>query len=192
MKQRILIIILVLLEIIILWTANDCFAFRCGNEIVGVGDTKGMVRLKCGAPDIIDIDRMEKQGGYNRSGQFFSGSYGEVIRSLENWYYDCGTSDFIYKLTFEGDRLIIEDSVGRGKSSASGCLDAQEKRSREKNRQESRQAEKDKEIKSKLDRLEKKIDSMNHTPQSAKDSDKNDSKIKIYKSEDGTEVIRNY
>lgn len=45
-----------------------------------------------------------------------SSSNAETV-PIENWTYDCGSNDFIYVLTFEGDRLIKEDTKGRGSKS---------------------------------------------------------------------------
>jgi hypothetical protein len=72
--------------------------FRCRPEIVSVGDTAGKVAMKCGEPT------WREPVGY-RNGW------------MENqlWYYNCGSSDYLYVLQFVGGRLKNVESQGYGK-----------------------------------------------------------------------------
>ena len=96
---------------LIFLSCTDVFAFRCGNGVVGIGDTKSRVAIECGKPTY-----KEKVGAksnyYNDPGQ----SKGrKSSRSVDVWSYNCGEGDFIYVLTFEGGKLVKEDTNGRGR-----------------------------------------------------------------------------
>lgn len=100
----------------------DCPAFRCGDEIVGRGDSSSVVLMKCGPPSDKEQVKTDTQGIYNGQygGGSFDGSYSEETKLIEKWYYNCGQSDFIYVLTFKGNIMVKEDTEGRG-SGTSDC-----------------------------------------------------------------------
>jgi hypothetical protein len=89
--------------------ATNCLAFRCGDKIVSEGDTKSVVRFKCGPPD--DAEERSYTSS-RRNDRYFD--RGETYRYNENWYYNCGAGDWIYQLFFDGDRLFEIKSVERG------------------------------------------------------------------------------
>lgn len=72
--------------------------FRCGPEIVSVGDTTGKVFTDCGEPT------WKESVGY-RNG----------LMETQLWYYNCGSSDYLYVLHFVGGRLKNVESQGYGK-----------------------------------------------------------------------------
>jgi hypothetical protein len=90
---------------------TDAFAFRCGNGIVGVGDTKSRVVIECGKPTY--KERVGTKSNY--SGDQTQSKGRKSSRSVEVWSYNCGEGDFIYVLTFEGGKLVKEDTNGRGR-----------------------------------------------------------------------------
>ncbi|MCX7817136.1 MAG: DUF2845 domain-containing protein [Syntrophales bacterium] len=95
-------------------------AFRCGSGLVNIGDSKSKVIIECGPPTY-----KEKVGVTDKT--YYSGDpakrHGKTRKSktVEQWTYNCGESDFIYLLTFEGGKLVKEETVGRGKGK-SQCL----------------------------------------------------------------------
>ena len=76
----------VLSLVILLGLSSAAYGFRCGTNIVNVGDNKLQVLEKCGEP-----------------------TYKELIKTdgfiVEKWYYDCGSLRFIETLTFSAGHL---------------------------------------------------------------------------------------
>ena len=90
---------------------SEAFAFRCGNGLVSIGDTKARVIMECGKPTY-----KERVGAKSQYAVDQGQSRGrKSSRSVEQWSYNCGEGDFIYVLTFEGGRLVKEDTNGHGK-----------------------------------------------------------------------------
>ena len=89
--------ILCLTLAILLSLSSAAYGFRCGTNLVSVGDNKLQVLQKCGEP-----------------------TYKELIKTdgfiVEKWYYDCGSLRFIQTLTFAGGFLqtIEEGDYGKG------------------------------------------------------------------------------
>jgi hypothetical protein len=90
--------------------------WRCGQEIAKVGDSSAEVLLKCGEPTLREEAATMTRGSWReRLGErdrlgvgslSRRGTYGETRVRVENWYYDRGMNDFIYKLTFIGGVLM--------------------------------------------------------------------------------------
>jgi hypothetical protein len=130
----------IIISIFVLLLCVDSFAFRCGSQLVGTGEVKYRVIQLCGEPDYKEIVKAQTQDSttwygsarsrYHRphrhSRSYDSSSSNVETVPIENWTYDCGSNDFIYVLTFEGDRLIKEDSKGRG-SPSGDCSSARKK-----------------------------------------------------------------
>jgi len=109
---------------------GNVFGWSCGREIVSVGDSKGRVLAKCGSPESSYVAN-EKQsgtfGGRVRNHGYYSGTYNSTTAVTEVWVYNCGSSDYLYELRFEGDVLVGIQSVGDG-SGWKGCRSAEERR----------------------------------------------------------------
>jgi hypothetical protein len=84
--------------------ASEYNNFRCGAEVVSLGDFTGKVFMECGEPS-------------------WKESVGYTDGLLENqvWYYNCGTDDFLYVLRFVGGRLKKIESQGYGSGSSDCC-----------------------------------------------------------------------
>ncbi len=100
---------------------SEASAFRCnqGKGLVSNGDSKARVRIECGKPDSVEKVKSVTRGRYlggedPNTGRSRGGIYAEETLAIEKWYYNCGESDFLYVLTFEGDILIAEETAGRG------------------------------------------------------------------------------
>lgn len=90
----------------LLFAASDCaFAFRCGSEMISAGDSVEVLLSKCGRP---------------QNKRFATEKYRNRWESVEKWYYNCGSDDFIYILTIIHDVVSKEETAGRG-SGVSRC-----------------------------------------------------------------------
>jgi len=97
-------------------------SFRCGNEVVNVGDTVYTVLQECGAPDFREIRVTEK--AHARRGRDLydtkivrvpAGSkYQGASSGDETWYYDPGPMGFVYVLEFSKSRLSSIKKEGYG------------------------------------------------------------------------------
>ncbi len=108
--------------------------FRCGNEVVGIGDATYTVLQECGAPDYREIKAMERIT--RRRGKHYydtkivrvpAGSKYEGISSGdETWYYDPGPNGFVYVLEFTKSHLSSIKKEGYG--SAKGIQSWEERK----------------------------------------------------------------
>jgi len=103
------------------FSSCEALAFRCGSGLVSDGDTKTQVLVTCGKPT-------SKEKSCEQSQQYtYVDKHGKAKtrkkcgKKLEVWHYNCGDSDFIYKLTFENEKVTDITSEGRGKG-RSDCL----------------------------------------------------------------------
>ena len=82
--------------------------FRCGSgQIVSVGDLLPDVYVKCGEPTFRDR-RIESSGvGYGRWG------HSEIV-TVEDWIYNLGANEFMYRLIFSNNRLVRIESLDHG------------------------------------------------------------------------------
>lgn len=97
MKAVCLIALVCLLLPSVASAAGEYNHFRCGREVVAIGDSTGKVFMECGEPS-------------------WKESVGFTDGYLENqlWYYNCGVNDFLYVLRFVGGRLKDIESQGYG------------------------------------------------------------------------------
>ncbi len=102
---------------ILLLTTADCFALRCGDQIVHIGDNMNKVDRKCGRPDVFTVKRAWEEGNPLPGTSTYRGYYANtsdshswVERSDEEWLYNCGSGDFAYTLVFENNVLVRENT----------------------------------------------------------------------------------
>jgi len=119
-------LICMLISFIIPVSCYSLDTFRCGSEIVKIGNTTFEVAGKCGEPDYREITVLEvkkikrKKKTTRRTITVSAGSgYSGVSSGDEKWYYDCGPDRFIYILIFSGSKL---NKVERGGYGTEGCL----------------------------------------------------------------------
>jgi hypothetical protein len=103
------------------FSSHEALAFRCGTDLVSEGDSKTQVTATCGHPT-------SKEKSCENSQQYTTtNKYGKTRhvkkcgQKLENWFYNCGDNDFIYKLTFDDGKIANITNEGRGKGK-SNCL----------------------------------------------------------------------
>ena len=120
-------VVLVVASVFCFFFVLDAQAFRCGDEIVGTGDSKAKVLIKCGKPTFrekVGVKKSTRTKGQKRGAADKKPVYDTkhpTTKSVEKWHYNCGKDDFIYVLTFEGGVVTREDTDGRGRG-ASECL----------------------------------------------------------------------
>jgi hypothetical protein len=99
----------------LLLAAANSWAFRCGSGLVSEGDSKTQVQVTCGKPTSKEksCENRREYTTVDKSGRVKK--HTKCGKKVEVWHYNCGDNDFIYKLTFENDKLTDEDSEGHGK-----------------------------------------------------------------------------
>ena len=141
MVRRISILSLLPLLLMVFWGSEVFASFRCGREIVRVGDTTMEVLLKCGLPTFKELRKVVTKGSYvERLPNGSGGGYDEVTRIVETWYYNCGTHQFIKILTFRGG-ILEKIDVGDYGSGESDCIGAERRKQREESRPHSGEKE---------------------------------------------------
>jgi hypothetical protein len=120
-------VVLVVASVFCFLFVLEAQAFRCGDEVVGTGDSKAKVLIKCGKPTFqekIGAKKSTRTKGQKRGAADKKNVYDtqhSTTKNVEKWSYNCGKNDFIYVLTFEGGVVVKEDTDGRGRG-ASECL----------------------------------------------------------------------
>jgi hypothetical protein len=100
---------LVMAVMLVLIPGTSLFAldtFRCGPAIIVPGDSTARVIINCGEPSYREILNTGQEGP-----------------KVENWFYNCGSSGFIYALRFVNGVLqtIGIDGYGSGQSDCRGA-----------------------------------------------------------------------
>jgi hypothetical protein len=120
-------VLLLVVSVFCLFVGPNVHAFRCGDEIVGTGDSKAKVLIKCGKPTFQEKIGVKKgshatgeKRGTTKNQQAYNTKH-TTAKGVEKWSYNCGKDDFIYVLTFEGGVVTKIDTDGRGRG-ASECL----------------------------------------------------------------------
>ena len=88
--------------------------FRCGNEIISVGDRKFDVLRKCGEPVNVDVRQEIRTrtlgpvvfGPEKRMHIYPAPFLVDELVTIEEWEYNSGPSKFIRYLTFENSSLV--------------------------------------------------------------------------------------
>lgn len=101
--------------------------FRCGDNLVSVGDTIYQVMNTCGSPDSREFGVVEekvqgKKRHRTKKVIMVPGKKYEYPSSGDEiWHYDCGTDGFVYILTFSKSRLTSITTGGRGTHKGLPC-----------------------------------------------------------------------
>jgi hypothetical protein len=103
MKTKMTIILFVTI-VFLSFSIGKALAFRCGSGLVSNGDSKTQVVVTCGKPT-------SKEKSCENSQQYTSIDKHGKIKKHKN----CGDNDFIYKLSFENEKLTDEATEGRGR-----------------------------------------------------------------------------
>lgn len=98
----------------LLCIATDALAFRCGHELVQVGDHKWDVLEKCGDPERVD-QRIAVRGSRLRHpyGALEENRYEEVV--IDEWIYNFGPRKFKQFLLFENGVLTKIQNLDYGR-----------------------------------------------------------------------------
>lgn len=84
--------------------------------IICDGDTKFDTVRKCGEPDYVEDIGIIFSGRFgsvaNSTGT--EGSYEELAKSVEKWYYNCGEGRFMKIITFQGNEVVMIENGDYG------------------------------------------------------------------------------
>ena len=114
-------------------TMNRASTFRCGNDLVSLGDSMADVLLSCGEPTYSHAtgargkartvkrkssktsegDQHDESLSRKKKRAASKTEYEEKL--AETWYYNRGPNDFVYSLHFEGGVLTKIVQGNRGK-----------------------------------------------------------------------------
>ena len=108
-------IILFAAIIFLSFSTSKAWAFRCGSGLVSDGDTKTQVLVTCGKPTSKEKSCEDSQQYTSLDKHGKAKKHKKCGKKLEVWHYNCGDNDFIYKLTFENEKLADETTEGRGR-----------------------------------------------------------------------------
>jgi len=94
--------------------AHATEVFRCGAEIVKIGDSTDTVRKLCGKP--ARTESGSKNNSRKTKKSMTKSDVGSDTESVKGrkWYYDRGYGDYIYILTFKGNTLAKIQTSERG------------------------------------------------------------------------------
>lgn len=109
--KKIVPIILALALLLLATTTQADNVFRCGSNLVHVGDTIYRVASLCGAPDFT----------HNPS----------IISTQEMWVYDCGPNRLVKVLVFNNGRLVNVRTERYGTGGGMPCSDQTEWKKRQ-------------------------------------------------------------
>lgn len=80
--------------------------FRCGSEIVKIGDSSETVIKLCGKPGRSEsLGSKSSQKKSKKSRIKTEDSAEPIITKGKKWYYDRGYGDYVYVLTFKANKL---------------------------------------------------------------------------------------
>jgi hypothetical protein len=96
-------------------TANSSEVFRCGAEIVKVGDSTDTVRKLCGKPSRTESGGKSSPKKSKKKSKLRNEDDSEQSSAKgKKWYYDRGYGDYVYILTFKGNTLDRIQTSERG------------------------------------------------------------------------------
>jgi hypothetical protein len=85
--------------------AGDDSTFRCGTDLIQLGDSNYRVMAKCGPPSSKESIGTNYRYATLPAAEFLD---------MERWIYNRGSTDFIYSLMFQGGSLTEISRGGRG------------------------------------------------------------------------------
>ena len=112
----------------LLFSSGQVFAaFRCGPNLILVGDDKAEVLLKCGEPSFSELTSLQSGRLYGGDLSYDRGP-GRSTFFVEKWYFNCGPHKFIKILTFRNGivRHIATGDYGSGESDCRGAKNRME------------------------------------------------------------------
>lgn len=134
MNKPIRYILFLFLSFSLLLTTSDCFALRCGDETVAIGDSMSDVDYKCGRPTVFTVIKTwdkNSPGTPKSTGYYSNTSDRSDLHSYsdETWIYNCGAGDFAYSFHFERN-ILVRESQTRGHG-PNECISGHEKSRKE-------------------------------------------------------------
>lgn len=103
---------LAIITVVSCLNAGAALALRCGDQLVSLGDSKVEVSAKCGEPML--------RTQHNESVEETDGTTKHrFTKSIDEWTFNFGPSEFIYFLRFENGQLADLRSGGYGSAKGS-------------------------------------------------------------------------
>ncbi|MEO8315058.1 MAG: DUF2845 domain-containing protein [Pseudomonadota bacterium] len=96
--------------------AAPCLAdsMRCGNHLVGDGDTAGKLSSRCGKPAGISHSTVLRTPVLWIRGKLVRTGYGTVEVPVETWEYNFGPNRLIQRVRIEDGLVVAIDTLGYG------------------------------------------------------------------------------
>jgi Protein of unknown function (DUF2845) len=95
-------------------TAANADAMRCGNRLIGTGDTRSMVRQFCGEPaDVVTRTILQRPNFLLRGRTFFLNE-GYVEVPVEVWTYNLGPNRLMRRISFIDGNVDSIETLGYG------------------------------------------------------------------------------
>jgi len=106
--------------IIMFFLSTEAIAFYCGNHIISKKDTAAEVLIKCGPPSASyswDESSSHAHNAVNiEKDRTIAAHLSQRTKQskYEEWIYNFGPNQFLYKLKFKNGKLIKIDTAGYG------------------------------------------------------------------------------
>ena len=104
---------------LVLAASAEADSMRCGNQLVGHGDSRSEVRAKCGEPVDVETRTILRRPRYNYNGNyngrflhFDENSFVEV--PVEVWTYNFGPYKLMRRVQFVDGRIQEIETLGYG------------------------------------------------------------------------------
>jgi len=94
--------------------SGSAFAFYCGTHLVHEGDTRAMVRARCGEPADIQVRTILRRPVVFVGGTPFLSGTDLVEVPIEFWVYNLGPNKLMRRLRFEDGELVEIETLGHG------------------------------------------------------------------------------
>jgi hypothetical protein len=109
----------ILLTVLGVLSLNIAFAsdsIRCGNQIVTFGDSRAVVRHKCGVPEDISHSVIRESAANHMYGRvrYADKVEFEILIQVESWLYNFGPNRFMSRIRFVDGRLDFIETLGYG------------------------------------------------------------------------------
>ena len=104
---------LTLLCVLGAWSGSAS-AFHCGTHLVHEGDTRAMVRARCGEPTDIEVRTVLRQPIAWVGGRPIAVSNEFVEVPVEFWLYNLGPNKLMRRLRFDDGVLVDIETLGHG------------------------------------------------------------------------------
>jgi len=104
---------LILLGVLYAWSGS-AFAFYCGTHLIHEGDSRAMVRARCGEPADIEVRTVLRRPVVFVGGTPFPSGTDLIEVPVEFWTYNFGPNKLMRRLRFDDGELVDIETLGHG------------------------------------------------------------------------------